>query len=261
MYMDQSYSVSAMEHLPHTFTVIPIQRTCNNMFQIAAIWAYCLDRDYDFRVDCSHCKTAAPLLHELGDPFTVGKPLGDNMWDIRKLDPMPLPDAHETNTTSVAGWFQDPRYFAGHEAEIRKLYAPLTGKRKPGTLGIHVRLGDFLSEQFKKDYFSLDRSDIINAYRALESPDVKEVVLFSDEPEKAKELLPKFVQPVRVSAAETPFDVLREMSSCEYLIASNSTMSWWAAWLGDIRHVAVHYPWTKFHPQHGLYLPHWHIYR
>lgn len=240
-------------------TLIPMQRTCNNMFQIASIWAYCLDRGLELKIDWNHCPTAEELLKEIGatfkkDTLTIGTPI----MDVCTLEPYPLPEV-DGSFKGMRGWFQDPRYFIGHEQDIRNLYKPLTGEPKPGTLGVHIRLGDYLSSQYEKDYFTLSKEDILKSYDLLGSPSDVEIILFTDEEEEAKKRMPW--SDYTISSASTPFDVLREMSSCEYLIASNSTLAWWAAWLGNIRNVAVHYPWTKFHNQHGLYLPHWKTYK
>ena len=250
------------ETAPYPLICVPMQRTCNNMFQIASCWTYCLDRGYKLLVDTAFCPTAADLLHELGDPFETASAVNKRVIQYRTLDPQPIPEMFDQAGNRVfdglVGWFQDPRYYLTHEQEVRNLFRPLTGVAEQGVLGVHVRLGDFLSQKYLKDYFTLRKQDIEKSFSLLGAPKAKKIILFSDEPEKAKELLPW--KEVVVSAATTPFETLRQMSSCEYLIASNATMSWWAAWLGKIKHVAVHYPWTKFHHQNGLYLPHWKVY-
>jgi len=111
-------------------------------------------------------------------------------------------------------------------------------------LVIHSRLGDYKEEAnfgvLGLDYFSkaislLDRDN-----------ELEKIWLFSDEPESAFELMPRDVHnAIEVIGCEedAPLEVLRAMMSGHSFVISNSTFSWWAAFLGNARQVVVPSPW------------------
>ena len=110
-------------------------------------------------------------------------------------------------------------------------------------LVVHVRLGDYLAEGGfgvpKTPYYQSAIVTQLNSYP------YKKIWLFSDEPDKALELVPKNL-PVElrvitvdsVSPAET-LEIMR--MGCGYVIG-NSTFSWWGAYLSYNLHSKVIYP-------------------
>lgn len=237
-------------------TLIPMGRTANNLFQIASVYSLCKQTGCDMYIDWSDCPSAEALVKFLSLDIPFKKAKG-TLCDCRSLDFGKLPDP-VGKYDCIRGWFQDPRFFATVSEDIRKMFSPLVRERKPGTMGVHIRMGDYLSEQYRKDYFSLSAHDILTAYAALGRPR-GDITLFSDSPDEAPYRMP--FKNFTVDGSPDVFSAIQAMTSCEYFIASNSTLSWWACWLGKIPFVAVHYPWTKFHNQDGLYERNWAVYR
>ena len=63
--------------------------------------------------------------------------------------------------------------------------------------------------------------------------------VFSDEPEKARDLLGDWSRCTFVSG-NTSYEDMLLMSLCRHHIIANSTFSWWPAWLGtDERSIVV----------------------
>ena len=140
--------------------LIPLERTGNVMFQMAAVYSYCRDHSYTPCIDTSNNPCAASLNKFLGDPLCEKKAHG-LLMDYRSLNYLPIPDKKEW--TCLRGWFQDRRFFLSHEEEIREIFSPLTGVTEPGRVGIHLRLGDYLGSRFSKDYYTLSKRDILRA--------------------------------------------------------------------------------------------------
>lgn len=233
--------------------LIPLERTGNVMFQMAAVYSYCRSRSILPCMDVSHNSCAASLNAFLGKPMTEEKAVG-LLMDYRSLNYDPIPEKGEW--TCLRGWFQDRRFFLPHATEIREIFAPLTGVTEPGSVGIHLRLGDYLGNRFSKDYYTLSKRDILRALEHMRVGANDPITVFTDTPDLAHVFLPPGFS-YSMDDSSDPFTLLRRMSSCEKLVASASTLSWWAAYLGRIPQVVAFTPWTKFHPQKEFPLPEW----
>jgi len=146
----------------------------------------------------------------------------------------------------LAGYWQAPRYFAGHEPEVRAAFSfaweasPAVAElaRRIGSceaVSVHVRRGDYVTNPgmaklhgvLPLDYY--ERALRVVAER-VERPTF---FVFSDDTAWAR-------ANVRV-AGETHFvgadartnarEDLRLMTLCRHHIIANSTFSWWGAWL------------------------------
>lgn len=186
----------------------------------------------------------------------------DTIWRISKR-------------TLLDGYFQSPKYFGDYTDLLRyELYqepAPITSsidhliKREnidtDRMVCVHVRLGDYRhisqvsrervrsglirdgstphAAQWIKNW-DLPKEYFFSALKEFDNPDI---ALFSDEPDEAIKLLPK--PPVWVSTHEpiTDFWLMRRFKK---IIISNSSFSWWAAWLSSSdKHTIVISP--KYH--------------
>lgn len=174
--------------------------------------------------------------------------------------------------STLSGYFQSWRYFDGVASEIRNMMldAPLSpsGKRLENRLQeahhtvLHVRRGDYLSSgavNFHgltgKTYFERGL-DLLESMSSKFSP----VIFTDDEDLISREIgLPLGIEVISCDGAN-PFDVLRAMSCCESMIMSNSSFSWWAAWLRERpgRAVVAPRPWfADGRAASDLLLPNW----
>lgn len=97
---------------------------------------------------------------------------------------------------------------------------------------VHVRLGDYVSiDSFgipSQTYYEKAISYI------LENSDLKNIWLFSNEPQKAINMLPEWARrQVRIipESSLTPAETLELMRHCHAFVIANSTFSWWGAYL------------------------------
>lgn len=151
------------------------------------------------------------------------------------------------------GYWQSEKYFKENESVIREeLQIPQELKSnliekypflKEETISIHVRRGDYLNlpnhhPTQKIDYYEL-------AYDLIGIKDIN-VVITSDDIQWCKDNL-KFKN-THFIENETNINDLYLMSLCSHNIMSNSTFSWWGAWLNNNPNKKVVIPSIWFGP-------------
>ena len=149
----------------------------------------------------------------------------------------------------LRGYFQSWRYFDSiapllrqefHERAPSSVWADAESARlsdmTPWT-AVHVRRGDYRQEHNATHHGLLGRDYYEMALRTLdESSPGTTLVVFSDEPDAARELI-SGIRPVDyvVSAPEGthPMASIELMSRADAVVTANSSFSWWGAWLAD----------------------------
>jgi hypothetical protein len=157
-----------------------------------------------------------------------------------------LGDYVEFNTRPylVSGYWQNPRYFKGFEHEIRALFqlptslsaAPGSFLRSKPKVAIHMRRGDYVTDPSAQSvHLVCDEAWYQEAWRAMLGwqPDAHAYV-FSDDPDWARACLGEQsnLTYMPFSQVAHPAADLALMSQCDHFVISNSSYSWWAAWLG-----------------------------
>jgi hypothetical protein len=146
------------------------------------------------------------------------------------------------NTFLVGGYWQFEDYFAEHEAVIRQAFAfpPLSEPserladqiRGTPAVSVHVRRGDYagigLLGFLDEDYYERALETIAAAAGELH------LFVFSDEPDWCRENLRLPYPTTIVDRPLTPdraWEDMQLISLCRHHVISNSTFSWWGAWL------------------------------
>lgn len=130
---------------------------------------------------------------------------------------------------SLSGYFQSEKYFADYKDEIKELFcldsahdcSHLLGD---DTVGVHIRRGDYL-----RIPTVLGILDVDYYKRAIDQVDAETVVICTDDPEWAET---HFGGQCQISNFESEIDDLNLLSQCKKVILSNSSFSWWGAYLG-----------------------------
>lgn len=174
----------------------------------------------------------------------------------------------------LVGYWQDPETFGPYWSEMAIDFEPVealsheaeslaSGLKQPSSISVHVRRGDYVGDPRMSAIHPAQEAAFYE--RAMDEmrenkPDARFFV-FSDDPEwAANHLAGDFVEIVDASDGRTPVDDLMLMSLCSAHIISNSTFSWWAAWLGRGRDGLVVAPRQWSNPGHHVSdpcLPHW----
>ena len=175
----------------------------------------------------------------------------------RGLDDFPL--VRVANSTKVLiGYFQRYQYVDSVAAEIIHsmsqsiTFSSLVLTPENNDIAVHIRFGDYLNNSETKKFHGLTAmSYYVNAVNHLRSShSYDQIVIYSDDIDKAYS---DFVEafglneiPVVAKASSTEFEDLAGMSASRGIVISNSTFSWWAAWIGTQLHncnVVAPRPW------------------
>ena len=159
------------------------------------------------------------------------------------LDILDLPDG-----VYLEGYWQSEKYFADTEAIIRQEFTvkiPQAGINKElakqitscESVSLHIRRGDYVSNlRTNQIHGTCDQDYFVRCVNCL-TQKVKNpyFFIFSDDPEWAHNNL-KLSYPTTIvdhNKADKNYEDLRLMSQCKHHIISNSTFSWWGAWLSQ----------------------------
>lgn len=153
------------------------------------------------------------------------------------------------NNTCLVGRWQSEKYFTTIEKEVRKHFTfknPISNEyqhylraieNSSNATCLHIRRTDYINHPvYSKKIGALTDEYYSNAIQALNNLiDKPQVFIFSDEIDNSKEMLKNLRITNELTfidvALPNPHDELQLMTLCKHHIISNSTYSWWGAWL------------------------------
>ena len=226
----------------------------NQMFQYAALIG--LSKKYNRQICIPHHKSFGgayytDLRSNLYEAFNI-KPIqglsrfptvdeGQFHFNENLFNNFPREDVN------LHGFFQSEKWFEHAKDEVRDAFTfkseymeVATEMRKHlsgDVIAIHIRRTDYLTnpnhESLGLDYYA----------RALKSTPDLTAVIFTDDPEWAKEqeLFPD--ERFFVSETNCAYTDMAFMGLCDYHIIGNSTFSWWGAWLSNSKQVIAPKKW------------------
>lgn len=135
-----------------------------------------------------------------------------------------------SDIVTLNGYFQDPRLFDNYKPELLDIFTCAHEHLPCDTLAIHIRRGDHVNLNWQ-----LPDSYYIDGIKAL-NPKYKPLI-FTDDTQHCS----RFNLPIYKSSGDNVLDMLT-MGTADAFIISNSTYSWWAAYLSN-KHEVI-YPET-----------------
>jgi hypothetical protein len=141
--------------------------------------------------------------------------------------------------TNIQGYFQTEQYF--NKDHVREWYrfkedSLLNVRQKFESIdftkscGLSIRLGDFVTTY--GDLFYVPRLEYyMRALKQVKNQD--NIIVFSDDISGAKVLLNKMGERFTFIDGYKPYEGIYLQSLCHDFICSNSTYSWWGAWLNN----------------------------
>jgi hypothetical protein len=167
------------------------------------------------------------------------------------------------------GIWNSESFFKGYESTIRNSFVFnsnlddanqkwLEKINNCTSISLHVRRGDYLSDQHRSIYNICNRIYYQNAMDfIIQSVSNPQFFVFSDDISWAKENInhPNYIfYYVENNTGSQSFEDMRLMSHCAHHITANSTFSWWGAWLNSNPGKIVLAPakWYRIHPSMQL---------
>lgn len=165
-----------------------------------------------------------------------------NQYKETGYEYMELPDG----SYDLVGYFQSPKYFGSVVPRFKEAYRKDQGNRLPSgeKIAVHIRRGDYVGHEA---YYQLPVTYYIQALMTIPGWQTKPIIFFSDDMGYAKthfECLPNayFIR-------GTDIEHMAMMSCCDHHILSNSSYSWWGAYLSQQKNVI--YPSEYFRGSYG----------
>jgi len=244
----------------------------NQMFQYAAVKGIATYHGYDWCIPSrENFGKYYPMRSSIHDAFNIicnegmidGETLEENQFKFDEEFFKNCP-----NNINLLGYFQTEKYFKHIEEDVKKDFSfdskvieECLGHIK--TLGdevisLHIRRGDYLNLQSYHPNIPLEHYEV-----ALSKLPNVPVLIFSDDPEwcLSKELFTS--DRFNISFTENPVHDMCLMTLCNYHIISNSSFSWWGAWLSNSKHVIAPKIWfgpsLPNHDTSDLYLNNWEV--
>lgn len=166
------------------------------------------------------------------------------------------------------GYWQGEKWFSEVERQIREEFVFKEDSSRKNivdkiqeceSVSIHVRFGDYLQNQdlygkiCTKDYYEKAIQFI------KKNVDMPVFFVFSDELDKAQELLGQSEDMIYVEKEDNNAMDMRLMSMCKHNIIANSSFSWWSAWLNSNKEKIVVTPakWNNIDDIEEIYCEGW----
>jgi hypothetical protein len=146
------------------------------------------------------------------------------------------------------GFWQTEKYFKDIKEIIWKeciVKNPIMGKnaevmkkiQSENSVSIHIRRGDYVSDSSTNDFFGTFEPEYYKKAVEIIAKKVSNphIFVFSDDHEWAKKniILPYPTTHVDHNGADKNYEDMRLMNACKHFVISNSTFSWWGAWLSQ----------------------------
>lgn len=168
-----------------------------------------------------------------------------------------LPKLNATSNFELIGYWQNYLNIIDQREFIRQRMSMVYETRfahsislKRNTLAVHVRRGDYANNPKVNSVFgTLPSEYFLNAFQMVsDSHEIEEVLVVSEDLEWCKNNLKfKFNTCFYESKSMKPLELLYLLTKAQHFILSNSSFSWWAAFLGEKPESSVFLPgkWSK----------------
>lgn len=144
--------------------------------------------------------------------------------------------------TTLYGYFQSEKYFAEASDELFDLFREIrlntdeinfvNYQQNLETINAHVRRGDYLENQNSTFHGLTSPSYFLNGLNVLKSIHSNaQFQIFTDSPEYVSQEFKTSKPLIAEDKGVRSIAAIIALSHCEGLVMSNSSFSWWAAWL------------------------------
>lgn len=147
------------------------------------------------------------------------------------------------NCFRLLGYFQSYRYFSSIEEPLREFLVSRLGlhprSRGFSSVALHARFGDMANSEVARNFHGvIDDSYVMRATKYF-GVDLHSIQLITDSlVDLSRELPILYSQNRNFEIGETALEDFRTLVTFPKLIISNSSFSWWAAWIAQAETVA-----------------------
>lgn len=226
-----------------------IGRLCNQMFQYASLKGVATNRNFDFCIPNSLGNDEWKE-HQLFECFDFKVNIGmtnhnyiqeaDFSFDEKLFNECP-------DNVSLVGYFQSEKYFIYIQDEIKKDFQFKKNIHETcldfiqtvkSPIALHIRRTDFITNP---NHYCLSLDYYEEALKYFDT--TREVIIFSDDTDWCEKQDLFFSDRFLISQDQDAYHDLCLMTLCEDHIISNSTYSWWGAWLAQDNQVIAPKDW------------------
>ncbi len=216
----------------------------NNLFQIACAYAYSLKHNKELVI----LNEKFGISHNPLDAYKENFLKKINLVSSKNFQGFKIYNEPQFNFSQIPeiegnvyleGYFQSEKYFSDYENEIRNLLSysenvnlikeKYKNELEKNTCSVHIRRGDYLKYPNHHPVQSVNY--FMKAIRQM--PDDSLFIVFSDDIQWCKDNLPNIEDKFIFIEENKDYEDLLLMSLCKNNIISNSSFSWWGAWLNE----------------------------
>ena len=191
-----------------------------------------------------------PRLNRMGRMLRGYKVISDSQFDSDQFGLF----ISDRNLNMVGHW-QSERFFSNVSTELRTsirkhtFFSILTEVKARSitaslSIGLHVRRGDYVTNPKTRAFHGVCGASyfLAGVEYIQQLNEVHKIFIFSDDPEWCNQNLKFDVDTEIIESSICDTDQLKLLSLCNHHVISNSSFSWWAAWLGAKDAQCVVYP-------------------
>lgn len=230
----------------------------NQLFQIAAAYAYSLDHNIPLLLPNLKTDTSNNI------PFNAEKLFLRNLstetlpsppsirWAEPSFNYHPIPVG---STLSLFGYFQSHKYFEHRRKELLELFSPPEELKnrilskypflQSSALTVGIQIRDYRKEQPNEEYHPTQKRSYYA--KAMDYfPDNAIFLVSSNNSSFAKECVEGLKPNIIFLQEQDYIEEFYALSFCSSFIISNSTFGWWASWLSENPEKKVIAPYNWF---------------
>jgi hypothetical protein len=238
-------------------------RLGNQMFMIANAYSQAIDHN---------CKFIAPKYSVNADVFEYLDNIYKNIdFSINDIDDLKNDESYVNVGTTFDyskmeipknkniifnGYFQSEKFFLSNSLKIKKLFSPtyefiqkyhdiFPFLKNNDTIAINVRRGDY--RYYPNEHPIISKEYIFKSLEYIPNNKTSPIIVISDDIKWCKENIN--IDNSFFAENMTSWEMLWLMSLCKHFIISNSSFSWWGAFLGEKKNSMVLCPDIWFGPE------------
>jgi hypothetical protein len=209
-------------------------RLGNQLFQIAAAYAYCRDYNLDLKINTENFpydgeSASDPYSRTIFKNFNYEIPLSKEceFTEHNAYKYVKIPDPEKDKDIHLNGYFQSLKYFQNYADDFKNLlYTPSDiDSMNSDRVAFHIRRGDYLTIE---NAYKICNTKYFN--KCFEIFDGYNIDIFSDSPEYISNEFKGYK--FNLHRSRPALDDLILLSKYKNIVCSNSSFSWWGSFLG-----------------------------